>query len=154
MAKQSALAKVDPQEKARKARQKAFLTLCTELREKERKHHGEMQDMLARLEELASTGQTSTEAVYADFVRGWEKVVGETYDANVTVGKGVIRRLLKRKSAQVVRERMIVFFHDGFAKRQGYKITAFGGMFDTLSAKSSQEGGAAQLLQQDGWFDQ
>lgn len=148
-----ALAKIDPQEKARKARQKAFIELAIECQEELRRFSKDQQDRLRRLTELATTGQTSDLAVYTDFVRGWEKTTGDTYDADVRVGKATIKRLLKRKPAQVVRERMIVFFHDGFAKRQGYKLTAFGSMFDTLSAKDSQEGGAAELLNQDGWFD-
>ena len=149
-----ALAKIDPQEKARKARQKAFIELCTECREELRRFTIAQEDRLRRLEELATTGQTSDLAVYTDFVRAWEKVTGDTYDADIRVGKATIKRLLKRKPAKVVRERMIVFFHDSFAKRQGYKITAFGQMFDTMTERSSQEGGAANLLNQTGWFDQ
>ena len=148
-----ALAKVTAEDKARFARQKAFIELATECREELRRFALDQGDRLRRLEELATTGQTSDVAVYADFIRGWEKMTGQTYDADVRVGKATIKRLLKRKPAAVVRERMVVFFHDQFAKRQGFKITAFGQMFDTLTAKASQEGGAAEMLAQSGWFD-
>ena len=147
------LAKIDPQEKARKTRQKKFLDACTELEEMMRRNRNDELDLVRRIGELAASGQTSEQAVYQDFKRGWEKMTGAEYDHDVRVGLGVIRRLLKRKPASVVREKMIVFFHDGFAKRQGFKITAFGQMFDTLTAKASQEGGAAEMLAQSGWFD-
>lgn len=147
------LAKVDPLEKARKARQKKFLAACTDLEEMMRRHRNEELDIVRRIGELAASGQTSEHAVYADFKRGWEKMTGQEYDHDVRVGLGVIRRLLKRKPATVVRERMILFFHNRFAKNQGYKITAFGGMFDSLSVKDSEEGEAAELLAQDNWFD-
>lgn len=112
-------------------------------------------DRVTRLEEIATTGMTSTKALVVEFRAGWEKQVGRTYVPNNGLEGGVMRRLLKRLAAAEIRERMARYFasREAFILQEQYSITLFERRINTLGhALVTTTRPGDQALEEEGWF--
>ena len=95
-------------------------------------------DRLARIEELLTAGQTSTRALVIEFRRGWEQATGEPYlVVSESADMGVMRHLLRARSAEDIRARMTRYFenHSNFVRitsRYSLALFASQGMINTL----------------------
>lgn len=135
----------------RRRRQAAFLCDIGELKQDLLR----ALDRVTRLEEIATTGMTSTKALVAEFRAGWEKQVGRTYVPNNGLEGGVMRRLLKRLAAAEIRERMALYFasREAFILQEQFSITLFERRINTLgSAPAATTRPGDNVLDEEGWF--
>lgn len=125
-------ARLSPQDRDRLQRQRLFLENIVELKRTMERAVG----IVSKLEEIATSGNPSTDAVWADWVRLIETKTGEVFRGNKAAGKRAVRKLLDHHTADDVRARMLRFVAeaDQWTARNGYPIDAMVKQFAALGA--------------------
>lgn len=122
--------RLSKEDRDRLQRQRLFLENIVELRRTMERAVG----IVSKLEEIATSGNPSTDAVWADWVRLIESKTGEIFRGNKAQGKRAVRKLLDHHTADDVRARMLRFVDDAdeWTVRNGYPIDAFVKQFASL----------------------
>lgn len=121
-----------------------------------RKVAADLNDRIARLEEVVANGQTSTRALVTEFRATWERKTQDRYVPNDAGDGAVMRRLLKMLSAVEIRARWMRYFQldEEFVRTNRYSMTLFGttAMINRLgghAAPAGRETSAARQMHSD-----